>query len=130
MYQSVRKPSSLPPPPLTGEFDPKRGPPSPAFDFCVKILDCFPHSAVHHIHGSLLLYSLLCWSIWESVKCGGRGWATWAVLKLTGTIWTPYLMRVWSNITLMQWVSRCKNLFKSISVVKNVWIGLKIFYCS
>ena len=86
---------------------------------------CAPHSWV-----IAPIFTVMLEHLRKPVKCGGRGWATWAVLKLTGTIWTPYLMRVWSNITLMQWVSRCKNFFKSISVVKNVWIGLKIFYCS
>ena len=54
------------------------------------------------------------------VKCEGGGGGHRQFLKLTGKVGTPYIMGVWSNITIMQWVLRCKNLFKSISVVKNV----------
>ena len=63
-----------------GEFDLKWGQPSQAFHVCVNagchkqkdfvILSALYRTIqhVHHIHGSLLLYSLFCWSIWEPLK--------------------------------------------------------------
>ena len=85
---------------------------------------CAPHSWV-----IAPIFTVMLEHLRKPVKCGGRG--------LHGQFWNwvvqyghLILMGVWSNITLTQWVLRCKNLFKSMSVVKNVWIGFKMFYCS
>ena len=63
-----------------GEFDLKWGQPSQAFHVCVYagrdkqkdfvILSSLYRTIqhVHHLHGSLLLYSLFCRSIWEPLK--------------------------------------------------------------
>ena len=132
MNQSMPNRPSLPPPPpifdwglflYSREFDPKWSPPSQALTFISKCWSALQAKGFCNffcmkrcIQRSLLLYSLICWSIWEPlkkpIKCWLCGMNNFEDITISSWLWVNSPWALWSIYYIIKRLNSSVTHFK------------------